>query len=100
MSIYQEIKTDIKSFLSSESGQKLVYEIKSFMMTLLGVLGALLIADPAIKATFDTGIIQAGFWPAVTTALSAATGRSIFIYVSHLFGLDYRQDTTAYGKKD
>ena len=89
----------IKNFLETDKGKKLLYEVKSFLVTFTAVFGALLGANEVLISAYDTGIfftkpVLIEFW----LSLVAALGRTLVIYVFAKFGIDYRKYTASYKK--
>lgn len=95
----KQIYLRVKNFLETDRGKKLLYEVKSFLVTFTAVFGALLGANEALISAYDTGIfftkpVLMEFW----LSLVAALGRTLVIYVFAKFGIDYRKYTASYKK--
>lgn len=90
--------------LKTDSGKKLLYETKSFIMTFFGVFMPLLLADPIVAEyinNLNLGIItipSIDLLISFKLAASAAIGRSVVLFVANSFGVDYRKSTSEYKK--
>lgn len=86
------MKEQIILFIHSERGQRLQYEIKSFLMTFAGILVALVGAE---KFTSISMIMDSK--DAIIGSLGIAFSRTVLIYLFNWLGLgNYRELTKQY----
>lgn len=89
----------VKNFLATEKGKRLVYELRSFVITFTAVFGVLIGANEVLVSAYDTGVFFTK--PVLTEFLLSfvtALGRTLVIYVFAKFGIDYRKYTAGYNK--
>lgn len=87
----------IRNWLDTESGKRFLYEIKSFIMTFIGALVALLAIDPVVNNFIQTGVFDISTLVAIWSAITIAFGRSLSIYLGRILGIgDYRSATKKY----
>ncbi len=94
---FKSISYRIKNWLATEKGQRFLYEVKSYLMTFIGALVALLAIDPVVNNFLQTGIIDVSLLTAIWGSATIAFGRSLSIYLGKVLGFgNYRAETKKY----